>query len=370
MGIEFADRETDLGALGGQLALGKPDVRPSAQQFRGNAHGDLRGHNVKELMRSLLALGTELGGLSLDTAIAAYLIDPAEARYALPDLIESVKTSLGERVADRRVVDDELGRQAATDPFDRRPQHLRLRPDEVMDGRRADAGSFGDARPRRTGDAELEDHLDLQEERGIVEPALTMQVAINQLAPIAGTDGINNPYYRALADKTDGHPDITDAQRDALLNEAFSTFDNSIKRAYQSLLGKLQTLITSAPLQIGVGQYLDGAAYYEYALKHHTTTDLTPAEIHQLGLDELVRIRAEMLDILVNELGYDPNLTLSQHFALVRQDGGVIPAANVKSTYEAIIEQAKQDVSEAFDIFPTSEVVVIGVPFGGLFVIG
>ncbi len=55
------------------------------------AHGDVRGHNVKELMRSLLTLRDDLGGLaglSLDTAIAAYLIDPAEARYALPDLIE------------------------------------------------------------------------------------------------------------------------------------------------------------------------------------------------------------------------------------------------------------------------------------------
>jgi DNA polymerase-1 len=52
------------------------------------SHDDIRGHNVKELMRSLLALGVELRGLSLDTAIAAYLIDPAEARYALPDLIE------------------------------------------------------------------------------------------------------------------------------------------------------------------------------------------------------------------------------------------------------------------------------------------
>ncbi len=51
-------------------------------------HRRLRGHNVKELMRSLLALGAQVSGLELDTAIAAYLIDPAEARYALPDLIE------------------------------------------------------------------------------------------------------------------------------------------------------------------------------------------------------------------------------------------------------------------------------------------
>lgn len=52
------------------------------------AHQSVRGHNVKELMRSLLGIDIEMRGLTLDTAIAAYLIDPAEARYALPDLIE------------------------------------------------------------------------------------------------------------------------------------------------------------------------------------------------------------------------------------------------------------------------------------------
>ncbi len=52
------------------------------------SHTDLRGHNVKPLMRSLLEFGVEVRGLTLDTAIAAYLIDPAEARYTLPDLVE------------------------------------------------------------------------------------------------------------------------------------------------------------------------------------------------------------------------------------------------------------------------------------------
>ncbi len=51
-------------------------------------HGNLRGHNVKPLMRSLLEFDVEVRGLTLDTAIAAYLIDPAEARYTLADLIE------------------------------------------------------------------------------------------------------------------------------------------------------------------------------------------------------------------------------------------------------------------------------------------
>ena len=55
-------------------------------------HDNLRGHNVKPLMRSLLEFDVEVRGLTLDTAIAAYLIDPAEARYTLADLIEKYTT--------------------------------------------------------------------------------------------------------------------------------------------------------------------------------------------------------------------------------------------------------------------------------------
>ena len=52
------------------------------------AHAHVRGHNVKALMRSLLEADVDLQGLQLDIAIAAYLIDPAEARYELADLLE------------------------------------------------------------------------------------------------------------------------------------------------------------------------------------------------------------------------------------------------------------------------------------------
>jgi DNA polymerase-1 len=51
-------------------------------------HAHVRGHNVKALMRSMLEADVDVRGLQLDTAIAAYLIDPAEARYELADLLE------------------------------------------------------------------------------------------------------------------------------------------------------------------------------------------------------------------------------------------------------------------------------------------
>lgn len=51
------------------------------------AHRGWRGHNAKALMRWLLDRGGKVPGLRLDTAIAAYLIDPADTRYALRDLL-------------------------------------------------------------------------------------------------------------------------------------------------------------------------------------------------------------------------------------------------------------------------------------------
>ncbi|MCE9623400.1 MAG: DNA polymerase I [Actinomycetia bacterium] len=50
-------------------------------------HGALRSHNAKALMRWLLDHDSHIPGLRLDTQIAAYLIDPADTRYALRDLL-------------------------------------------------------------------------------------------------------------------------------------------------------------------------------------------------------------------------------------------------------------------------------------------
>ena len=52
------------------------------------SHCKFRAHDAKAMLRSLLALGIDMQGLEFDTAIAAYLIDPAQSRYSLVDLVE------------------------------------------------------------------------------------------------------------------------------------------------------------------------------------------------------------------------------------------------------------------------------------------
>ena len=61
--------------------LSNTDVQKAFQS------ASFRAHDAKPMMRSLLHVGIDLQGLVLDTAIAAYLIDPAQAKYSLADLV-------------------------------------------------------------------------------------------------------------------------------------------------------------------------------------------------------------------------------------------------------------------------------------------
>jgi uncharacterized protein (DUF885 family) len=54
--------------------------------------------------------------------------------------------------------------------------------------------------------------------------------------------------------------------------------------------------------------------------------------------------------------------------ASARQDGHIIPAPEVKPPFEAIIADAESRLGDAFDIFPSADVVVLGGPFGGFYV--
>ena len=219
--------------------------------------------------------------------------------------------------------------------------------------------------PRKFGD--LGEYLGLQSAAGIVEPRITLDVALSRLARIADASPENVSYYTTFQDRLNAIAGLSDAERQGLLDAALEATRDSVIPAYGDLRNTLQGLRSRAPNVIGVGQYPRGGEYYDYILRHHTTTDLTAAEIHQLGMAELERIHAEMRQIF-DQLGYPADETLYQSFNRVTADGGVIPAGDVRSTYEAIIQAAEASVDQAFDIFPSANVVVADDPFGGFYI--
>ena len=78
--------------------LGDADVRAALGALLGEGGPPLVAHGAKSLMRSLDEVGVDVRTLAVDTMIAAYLLDPAEARYALEELLE--------RYADLRLPDE------------------------------------------------------------------------------------------------------------------------------------------------------------------------------------------------------------------------------------------------------------------------
>lgn len=214
---------------------------------------------------------------------------------------------------------------------------------------------------------DLLEYLDLQSGAGIVEPRLSIDWALFGISQIADAAVADVSYFAAFRDKLDTIPGLTAAERQDLEAAAFAATRDHVIPAYRNLRLRLQSLRNGAPSSIGVGQYPDGDAYYAYTLRHRTTTNLSAAEIHQLGLDHLQRIHAEMR-VVFDQLGYPQDETLFELFQRVAQDGGIIPAANVKATYEAIIDAAELELHQAFDIFPSADVVVADDEFGGFYI--
>jgi uncharacterized protein (DUF885 family) len=67
---------------------------------------------------------------------------------------------------------------------------------------------------------------------------------------------------------------------------------NASYQAYYDFLSN--DYIPMAKRDISVKTWPDGEAFYQNRIKHYTTTDMSAEEIHQLGLSEVARIRAEM----------------------------------------------------------------------------
>ena len=214
---------------------------------------------------------------------------------------------------------------------------------------------------------ELIAFLDLQNGAGVVEPRRTLDWSLHGVNRIANATAATVSYYTAFREKLGTVEGLDAAERDALLDAALAATRDDVIPAYRALRSKLEQLRSRAPSAIGVAQYPRGDEFYAYMLRHRTTTDLTAAAIHQLGLDHLQRVHAEMRAIF-DQLGYPQDETLPQLIGRVVADSGVIPAADVKATYTAIIDATELELRQAFDIFPSADVVVADDEYGGFYI--
>ena len=97
---------------------------------------------------------------------------------------------------------------------------------------------------------------------------------------------------------------IAAADRSRLASAAENVITSDVVPGFRRLKEFfVKDYIPASPGQVGIWQLPHGEEMYRFAVRLHTTTNMTPEEIHEIGLSEVARIRGEMQSI-IDTLGY------------------------------------------------------------------
>jgi len=211
---------------------------------------------------------------------------------------------------------------------------------------------------------QLIDGLKIRQERGVILPSFLIPVVSDDINRIAYNTPTAHPFYKVFDQRLTGVPD---EERPVLLDQVKMQITEIVCPAYQGLSGFLKDLQSKAPGQVGVWQFRDGKEYYAQCLRRQTTTEMTAAQIHELGLQHVARIHAEMRPLFAG-LGYPADASIPDLIGRLTEDSGVHYGNQAVEAYNTAIQDARERLPEAFDVLPKAEVSVVGGPDGDYYV--
>lgn len=152
-------------------------------------------------------------------------------------------------------------------------------------------------------------------QQGVTQPKILMQKLAPQLASQIVENIEDSDFYTPIADM----PDTFSAEDRARLTAAYeAAIRNVIIPTYERLNNFLgDEYIANARDTVGLYDQPNGVEWYQYMVRLRTTTDLTPDEIHQIGLDEVARIHTEMQGVM-DAVGFEGDL--NEFFEFVNTD--------------------------------------------------
>lgn len=173
---------------------------------------------------------------------------------------------------------------------------------------------------------QLVDRAEKQAAMGILPPAFTFETVLKQSkALVTGQPytetGESAALWADMNTKIDGlleRGDLNETQATSLREDSRKALTDHFKPGYDRLINWLETeKINAEATPTGVSRHPNGEAYYKYALRVATTTNLTADEIHNIGLSEVERIQEEMVAIK-EKVGF--NGSLQEFFGFVNSD--------------------------------------------------
>jgi uncharacterized protein (DUF885 family) len=141
--------------------------------------------------------------------------------------------------------------------------------------------------------------------QGILLPQIVLQRIPSQIDHQIVDDPKANPFFKPF---THFAGSMGEADRQRLAAAAEQVIASEVVPCFRRFKEFfVKEYLPASPEKVGIWQLPDGEAMYRFAVHLHTTTQMTPEEIHEIGLSEVRRIRGEMKSI-VDGLGYRGSL--------------------------------------------------------------
>ena len=138
-------------------------------------------------------------------------------------------------------------------------------------------------------------------EDGRVPPKYLLEKALEQVEQLAGQKPEDSPLALPLKKFPAG---ISAAEQERIKTEMLAAIGKEVLPAYMRFARFLKvSYIPAGRAEPGISALPDGAKYYQFLIRRTTTTDLTADQIHQIGLDEVKKDEAAMLEI-AQKLGF------------------------------------------------------------------
>lgn len=147
------------------------------------------------------------------------------------------------------------------------------------------------------------DKFELDAAKDWIPPRVLLDKALKILNNYASKDTATHPLMNDFNSKLAALTDLNAEQKTALTQKASQAISTVVAPAYQALAVKVQQSLPHAKLDAGIWTQPGGDAFYAYSVRQLGDTDLTPAQIHQIGLDEVARISKQM-DAILKANGY------------------------------------------------------------------
>lgn len=185
-------------------------------------------------------------------------------------------------------------------------------------------------------------HIDVA--KGVIPPDFALEKALTQVTALRAVKGVDSAMTKALAVKT-AKAGLTGAWGD----QAAARIDGAVAAALDAQIAALTDTRKAAVHDAGVWRLPDGEAYYAYAATIGTTTDMTPGEIHQIGLDLVREISAEA-DVKLKAIGYTKG-TVGERMAALGDDPKYI-YANTDEAKEKLLADLNVQIKAVSDRLP------------------